>query len=355
MKTEDKLSYTVLRSLVPLAHLSDGQLDLLLSHSQLVSLYSGQVLFKKGDAGHHYVYLLHGRLALYKLGESVDAEYLEAGDELSHAVITESNPRSFKVVAESDCRVLQIETAFMEKILCWGAVSRALLADIAVDTTYSSDYFWIKKLLESSLFYKIPPTNIYSVLDCFSEVTYVKGDVVIGEGEEGSCCYLIKSGKAEVLVKSQGDEAVAELEVGAVFGEDALVTQNKRNATVVMTEGGQLLKLEKKDFYQLLKQPELPMVTEGGVLSVIDSGAVLLDVRTQDEFDLQHYPSAVNVPLHLCLLKSAMLDKSCQYICGASSDERARAAASLLIGQGFRVHVLQGAIQALVEERASEG
>ena len=309
-----------------------------------------EVALHKGDVSQYTVYLLHGRLALYKQGESQVADYLEAGDEKASVGIAAENPRPYKVVAESDCKVLQIDTAFMEKILCWGAVSRALLAAIAVDEAYADDYVWIKKLLQSSLFYKIPPTNIYSILNRFTEVAFAKSDVIIKEGDEGSCCYLIKSGTAEVFVNAMGEAAVATLSAGAVFGEDALVTQKTRNATIIMAEAGVLLKLEKHDFYQLLKQPELPMVTEGNVARLLESGAILLDVRTQEEYDAAHALDAVNMPLHLCLLKSALLDKSKRYICAASSQERAKAAAALLIGQGFKAQALQGAVQSFFKE-----
>ncbi|NRB40561.1 MAG: cyclic nucleotide-binding domain-containing protein [Pseudomonadales bacterium] len=353
MNKEEHISHAVLRSLIPLSNCSDEQMDLLLLKSDIVHLYSGQVLVEAGDNALQHLYLLHGRLAVFEAGKDSVHTYIEAGQDNAFVPIADENPRPVKVVAESDCRILQINSVFLEKLICWGAVGRALLAEIAVDVRYSQDYFWIKKLLQSRLFYKIPPTYIYSVLSCFSPLSFKAGDVVIRQGEEGSCCYLIKEGIAGVFIDGQGETAVAELGPGSVFGEDALVTQKVRNATVVMQSDGVLMKLEKQDFYQLLKQPDFKGVTAGSVRSLLEGGAVLLDVRTEQEYDLKHYPDSINMPLHLCLLKSVLLNKDLRYICAAPTEERAKTAAFLLAKQGFDVRVLQGAVQTLKSDMQS--
>ena len=341
-----QISYSVLRSFVPLARLSDEQLDLLLAHAMCVNVYQGQEVVRVGDATPSHIYLLHGSLICGRT-HTEEAQFIHTGEPLSFAPIAHEFPRKVSVIAETDCSILKVDSDFLEKLLCWGQVSRCLLAEIALDDAYAADYFWIKKLLESKLFYKVPPTNIRSILHKFRELPVRADDAVILEGEEGSCCYLIKSGVAEVFINAHGEEPVASLSAGAVFGEDALVTQNPRNASVIMHSDGVLLKLEKKDFYELLRQPEVSIVTAGNVPAFLQSGAVLLDVRSQKEFELAHHPKALNFPLHLAYLKSALLDKNSQYITCANASERARAAAVLLTEQGFNAHALQSDWHAL--------
>lgn len=339
--SESFVSKTLLRSFVPLSGLTDQQLELLLSQAQLVHLFRGQSLLREGDGQAAHIYLIHGTVReISAAGERL----IEAGSSDAIWPLAHHFPRRFTVLADTDCSVLKVDSDLLEKLLCWSQVARCLLADIAVNDDYQADYFWIRKLLESRLFYKVPSMNIRKILSRFREKTVTAGETVIRQGDEGTCCYLIKSGKAEVAVDGQ---PVATLGVGDVFGEDALVNNKPRNATVTLPEGGSLLMLEKQDFYQLLIQPPVTMIAVSSVAGFIASGAQLLDVRTEQEFALGHHQQAINVPLNLCWLKSALLEKEKIYITYSVTEERAKAAAFLLTEQGFQAYALQSGLNAL--------
>lgn len=344
---EQFVSKALLQSFVPLSGLADDQLDLLLANSGQVHLFKGQTVLKAGDSEQVHVYLVHGSLLLQD--EEGGEQRIEAGDASSWQPLAHHFPRRYTVVADSDCSVLKVDSDFLEKLMCWGQVSRCLLAEIAMNEHYDDDYFWIRKLLESKLFYKVPPMNIRKILRKFTEQQVKAGDTVIKQGEEGTCCYLLKSGLATVDVDGK---QVATLESGAVFGEDALVNNKPRNATITMAEDGVLLKLEKQDFFQLLLQPPVTMITAGNLESFVNSGAGLLDVRTEAEFAISHHPQAINLPLNLAYLKSRLLDRDKLYITYSVSEERAKAAAFLLAEQGFQAYALQSGIHALPPEIA---
>ncbi len=48
---------------------------------------------------------------------------------------------------------------------------------------------------------------------------------------------------------------LAELGVGDTFGEEALISEAKRNATVSMLTDGVLMRLNKQDFRDLMNEP----------------------------------------------------------------------------------------------------
>lgn len=62
------------------------------------------------------------------------------------------------------------------------------------------------------------------------------------------------------------------LSVGDAFGEDALISNDKRTANVVMTSDGALMRLSKRDFIQLLKEPTLKWVTIGEANKLVKRG-----------------------------------------------------------------------------------
>lgn len=62
---------------------------------------------------------------------------------------------------------------------------------------------------------------------------YVKGDVIVHQGETGNCMYEILDGRVEVIHESEGKEVrLAELGRGDFFGEMALFDHEVRSATV---------------------------------------------------------------------------------------------------------------------------
>lgn len=349
---EQAISKTLLRSFVPLGQMSNEQLSVLIDKSELLNLYPKQACIKVGETEKAYYFLIHGQVVLEE--SSGKETTIISGEEISYQALAHEFPRMATVTALQDSTVLKVESSQLESLLCWGQVAKCLLAEIAVDSEHQDDYVWINKLLESKLFYKVPPNNIRAILSMFTEVAVKKGEEIIKEGDVGTCCYLIKKGNAEIFVNSKGVASVAMVGVGAVIGEDALVTNNPRNASVVMSGDGVLMKLEKQSFYELLKPPIVTMVTPGNIEAFMQTDAALLDVRTEKEYDLGHHGNAVNLPLHLSYLKSALLDKEKQYITYSSSDERAKAAAFLLTQQGFKAFAMQGGIDELPKSQIEQ-
>ena len=49
---------------------------------------------------------------------------------------------------------------------------------------------------------------------------------------------------------------------------------------------------------ELLKSPEINIISESDFVEIQDSDYTLIDVRTQDEFDLGHIDSAINLDFY---------------------------------------------------------
>jgi len=122
--------------------------------------------------------------------------------------------------------------------------------------------------------------------------TVKKDDVIIREGDDGDYFYALVRGKAKVTRRVQSTAQpspagavvqVAALTPGTGFGEEALISFRKRNATVTMAEDGLLLRVSKDHFDDLLKKPRLRWVSESEATEAVAQGAVWLDVRTEQE------------------------------------------------------------------------
>jgi len=108
------------------------------------------------------------------------------------------------------------------------------------------------KLLSSVPSFKdLSPNQITVIAGLLVENKYEDGDHVITQGDTGETFYIIESGNVKVDV--QGVGIVATLKPGQFFGERALLTAEKRNASCI-ADGDNVvcLSLEKRHFESLL-------------------------------------------------------------------------------------------------------
>ena len=86
---------------------------------------------------------------------------------------------------------------------------------------------------------------------------YAQGERVIEQGEGGSSFYIVASGEVDVLVPSKkgGPPAkVAELSKHDFFGEQSLMTGEKRSATVVTTTDSEFFVIDKPTFKKIISE-----------------------------------------------------------------------------------------------------
>lgn len=201
--------------------------------------------------------------------------------------------------------------------------------------------------LRNGVFAPLPPARIAELLARFERIEAKCGDVLIREGEEGDYYYVIESGRCRVeRVVGGVNVALAELKGGDAFGEEALASDARRNATVSLATDGRLLRLGKKDFKELLGEPLLQRLSYAESLERVARGAAWLDVRYPSEYRYDRLPGAVNVPLNEVRDSFPVLDRAREYIVYCQSGRRSSAAAFLFAQRGFQVRLLEGGLWA---------
>lgn len=332
-----------LRSFTPLNVLSEQQWRELRSQLVPVPLLAGQLLFRRGDQARTTYYLLSGELLLHTADGQ--QERLQAGSAASCHPLSPSLPRLHEAQALTDVSVLALDSAMLSRLLTWRLAYQDLLLDL---TARGEDTEWLERLLENPLFAKVPPANVQAMLERLRPIDLPADSRVLVEGEGGDCCYFLKSGRAEVIRGADSDRQVlAELEIGACFGEEALLSDQPRNASVTMLESGVVLRLDRQDFFALLKAPVVDEVSFGEAARLLATGAQWLDVRLQAEYERAHAQQALNMPLQLLRLKTRLLDKQRTYLCYCDSGKRSASAVFLLSQLGFNVYALRDGLDAL--------
>ena len=137
---------------------------------------------------------------------------------------------------------------------------------------------------------------------------------------------------------------LAELGVGATFGEEALISNEARNATITMQTDGTLMQLGRDDFQSLLNEPMIMSLDHDDADEAVNQGGKWLDVRVPSEFKASSKANATNLPLYLLRHKLDVLDRKTPYVVYCDTGRRSSAAAFILNQRGFETAVLKGGL-----------
>lgn len=345
-----KISIEALRILDPLASLLDARLKELAGLCCIEYVRRGVDPFHLRPIAGQSVYLVRGELALaYGQGNS---EVIVGGSaEARYALGKRRVFVSGKAVTE--VQLIRIDDDLLDIMLTWdqvamqeqaGAKQPAERPSSGADWGVMSGLFGINNL-RFGAFSQLPPAHIDELLRRFARIEAKTGEVIIREGAEGDYYYLVESGRCQVERMIGGVSiTLAELKSGDTFGEEALVSEARRNATVTMKSDGSLLRLSKQDFDELLREPLLHGINMEQAKQKVLDGAQWIDVRYPSEYQYDRLPGARNIPLSEIRNAFGALDMDEEYIVYCQSGRRSSAAAFLLAQRGYHVFLLEGGL-----------
>jgi len=118
----------------------------------------------------------------------------------------------------------------------------------------ADDLLVTKLLKQASPFSTLDGERLRHLAARLEHLEVSTGETIIRQGEAGEECYVLRSGRVEVVTSgAQGDERIlATLDPGSLFGEAALLTDGLRNATVRALEPCTLLVLRRRDLLEVL-------------------------------------------------------------------------------------------------------
>lgn len=336
-----------LRFFVPLSELTPENFRELVRHVNIESLPAGSKLFNRGDQDNMTVYLLGGEVELMDGNGNITT--LSSRSQQCRFPLDHNRPRQKSATSKTDIHFFRINNDLLDVLLTWdqnkGYIVNEINESNEIDDTETD---WMTKILHSSIFHKIPPANIQTIFQRMHAMPVKKGETIITQNETGDYYYMIKNGKCAVYrnASDTGNKEVkiAELKAGQGFGEEALVSDAPRNATVIMESDGVLMRLSKNDFLELLNAPVLKKVNYDEAVEMVQHGAIWLDVRLLSEHQNKKIPGSMNIPLVLLRLNANKLSQDRQYIVYCDTGSRSASATYILNERGYDAYLLDGGL-----------
>jgi rhodanese-related sulfurtransferase len=208
----------------------------------------------------------------------------------------------------------------------------------------------LDKIKQSELFKNLPSENLEQVFAHMETVEIREGDTVIREGDEGDYYYLLVKGAASVTRRLHPEgkpQVVAQLTEPTGFGEEALISNAKRNATITMATDGTVMRLSKDAFNDYVKEPLITWISPKDAQDKVAKGAKWIDVRDPEDVRQSHLHGSLSIPMADLRNRMGDLDKNTLYVCYCQNGRLSSTAAFLLRQRGFNVGALRGGLQSL--------
>jgi len=323
--------------------LSDGALEALSKKLSPVEYSAGETIIRENTPAEAFYLVKRGEVEISKntkWGQSANISVMGSGEGFGEMALLTCSSRACSVIAKTDVSLLKLYKTDFEEVIKVDSVFSKIIGKRIQNYSRFND---IKTLQPFAL---LAPDKMNALTARLVEQKYSVGDKIINQGEQGDIYYIIKSGRVAVFKKTLEDETeqVATLEEGQGFGEEALITNSPRSATIEAIEDTAVWALSKSDFESIMQTSFLKEVPPEEVLQSDAPVNVLLDVRMDAEYEEERIPGSLHIPLDDLRNRYSELETGKKYFVYCLLGSRSASAAFLMNSQGFNATSIKGGI-----------
>lgn len=327
--------------------LSDESLRILAGKAKSVEINSGARIITEGIPTDSFFFLARGVVEIAQRapgGTKTILSVVSSGEGIGEMVMLTCSHRNSSVTAKSNVLLYTLSKQdFGDVIIAESTCSNRPQEQAEVCSLFT-------KMTTYVPFARLESDKLYALMDKLVEKEYSTGENIINQGDVGDTYYIIKSGRVAVLKRKKDGEEVllAELAEGKAFGEEALIRDLPRNATIRALEHTTVLVLNKSDFDKILASTFVKNVFPEEVEEVYENNdnVVILDARIPPEFEEEHIAGAINIPIEWLRDQYGELDREKEYYTYCTNDSRGMVAAFLLSINGFKARIIRGGLSA---------
>lgn len=318
----------------PYSELTDELKQQALAHVAVKEYSKGALIFQRGKHSNFIYYLIRGSVDLIDANfESETVSWID----LQYFLDTQVAPNNKSAVAKTPVTILSVERDYLDLLMMWNSQAKASQKATIFDEAND----WMSGLIDSPLLSNIPPAHLQQLFARFELIEMQKDIPVIQQGEVGEYFYVVRQGSVKIsAINSRID---ATLNEGEFFGEESLIADSPRNATVTPLNDGWLMRLSKEDFKSLLEEPVMNYMDYDELVeyAATDKPLQILDVRLAVEYKHQHLPGSLSIPLQKLRSRTSELSQGILYLVTSDAGRRAEVAVHLLCQVGLTAAILR--------------
>jgi CRP-like cAMP-binding protein len=325
--------------------LSAEAIEALRTSLDSVEIEAGKRIIRQGTPPDYFYFLARGEVELCRrttFGQSAPLSVLSSGETFGEIALLTCSHRTCSVTTKTPSLLYRLAKKDFDDIVVKDAAFRHVLEH------KMAGYAAYDRIKSFQPFALLEPEQVLALTETLVEKHFAPGETIVHQGDQRDFFYVIKTGRVAVLKEHPGAEPdqVAELGEGEGFGEEAILREQKRGATVQALDPTTVLALSEPDFRRVLGAKFIDYVYGEDLLQEGASGYVFIDARVPAEYQDEHIEGAINLPLEILRRQYAALDPEQPYVTYCTNDSRGTTAAFLLSAQGFQAKALRGGIGA---------
>jgi CRP-like cAMP-binding protein len=224
--------------------LDSKQMNVILDAMQTFHFKSGSNIIVQGEEGDYFYVMDEGEAECYVSKDPSQLPKLvktyTTGETFGELALMYNSPRAATIKAKTDVK-------------CW-ALDRVSFRNLLMSTTGDKQKRYESFLHKVPILQSLDQVELRKIADALTETIFLDGEYAVRQGEKGDRFFIISEGDARVFkTYDNGTEVeLAQLSVGDVFGELALITDNPRAANVIAVGKLSCVTLDRGAFTRLL-------------------------------------------------------------------------------------------------------
>jgi CRP-like cAMP-binding protein/Fe-S-cluster-containing hydrogenase component 2 len=218
----------------------------------LVNFAPGHRIATEGNFGNSFFILTRGTVSISLGPEARQLATLGQGSFFGEMTLISGLPRNATVTAVEPCEVIEVPRRAFEYWMKKPGPFRYLMDQTYIERGLANHLRTIPEFSE------IDPRTIQQLVKKARLRIFSKDEVIVNENDDADSFYLIRDGFVRVVKEMAGGEqrTVAYLKDGAYFGETALLSNKRRNASIIAMGKVEVIQVMKEDFFALVNRDE---------------------------------------------------------------------------------------------------
>ena len=262
--------------------LTDDQKSIIIEQMKMYIVNSNEIIFNQGSQGSAFFIIASGRLDVLVNENKVNS--LKAGDSFGELALIHDTPRTatIKTVLNSTMWVLDRRTF------------RSILEELNAKN-YQENHQFIESI---PLFKILSSSQKESLVSCLTVLNFTIGQRIVNEGDSGELLYIIKEGTVSC---SQKGKEIRKMGKGDYFGEQALIYDSVRTASVIALEDVTCVALNREEFSNALGASLQQIMYKNSMRIAFDKSEVCKKLNKQqkenliNEMEVQSFDSGMIV------------------------------------------------------------
>lgn len=341
---QNALSATELSRFYPLDSISPNLMDQLKQDALVTYVESGACIIKAGiDNGLNH-YLLDGELEL-RLSFN-NRQPIFPDDSSAKHCLEKSIQNGGMIKASSRAKILCISRTKVEQLIektqrttaendkLHDSVNKKMVVEEEVD--------WSQYFIQTGFAANLNASQLHQLFTELTSIPVQKGEILFNYGSQADRFYILKKGAAVIKTDPSGYYRGKKITIneGYFLGDEAIIADTCRNATVKMLTDGEVGYLEREAFERIVKPALLQAYTEDVKIQRKHKETTYIDIRLNIEYQESHYPDCLNIPIGQLRGKLSTLKQGNVYLIAPVNDIRSRLATYLLRQAGFEAYYM---------------